>query len=142
MVKIAPFGSFEQIQSLALRHDVLRKPLGLEYNPDDLLAEESQIHIVFQEEHRVVGVLLLYTADNHTYKMRQVAVSPSVQKRGVGAALVAFAEKHLVSIGGNRIELHARWNAIPFYEKNNYITDGEVFEEVGIPHKFMYKDLV
>lgn len=141
MVSIAPFGSFLQIQSLAVRHEVLRKPLGLQFEPSDLASEHEQVHVVFHKEERVFGVLLLVFYKDQTYKMRQVAVLPEAQHTGVGAQMVQFAEEHVKSLGGNRIELHARWNAIPFYEKLQYTAEGETFEEVGIPHKWMFKNL-
>ena len=141
MVSVAPFGSFLQIQSLAVRHEVLRKPLGLQFEPNDLENENSQVHIVFHKGERVFGVLLLMHYKDHTYKMRQVAVLPEAQNAGVGAQMVQFSEEHVKSLGGSRVELHARWNAIPFYEKLQYIAEGETFEEVGIPHKWMFKNL-
>ena len=38
--------------------------------------------------------------------------------------------------------LHAREAAVPFYERLGYLSEGEPFDEVGLPHRAMRKRLV
>ncbi|MFN4080100.1 MAG: GNAT family N-acetyltransferase, partial [Saprospiraceae bacterium] len=75
------------------------------------------------------------------FKMRQVAVAPEAQGKGVGAKLVSASEQLARQLGARRIALHARETAVPFYLKLNYQIEGEPFEEVGIPHRYMVKEL-
>lgn len=135
------FGSKQQIASIALRDRILRQPLGLQYDPADLAAESDEVHIAALEGERVLGVLLLRTKDATTMKMRQVAVDADQQGKGIGKAMVLFAEAWCLENGYRRMELHARDTAIPFYLALGYSTQGEGFEEVGIPHHFMFRDL-
>jgi ribosomal protein S18 acetylase RimI-like enzyme len=73
--------------------------------------------------------------------MRQVAVASEAQRQGVGRAMVEFSETFARRLGFTRMVLHARENAIPFYERLGYCRIGERFEEVTIPHWEMVKEL-
>lgn len=139
---ILHFGSKQQLASIALRDRVLRQPLGLQYDPKDLAAEADEIHIAAIEGERVLGVLLFRKKDATTVKMRQVAVDAGQQGRGIGKAMVQFAENWCLDNGYRRIELHARDTAVPFYLAHGYRVEGDGFEEVGIPHHFMFRELI
>lgn len=138
---ILEFGSKQQIQSIGLRYEVLRKPLGLIYNPEDLKAEANEVHLGMLRGELVVAVLLLKKVGDNRVKMRQVAVASAEQGSGIGSALVDFCEKWCLQNGINEIELHARESAVPFYIRADYHISGDRFEEVGIPHFKMIKTL-
>ncbi|MDO8365894.1 MAG: GNAT family N-acetyltransferase [Saprospiraceae bacterium] len=136
------FGTPEYEESVALRYEVLRKPLGLEYSPEQLSTEWSDIHIAaFEPSGKMVGILLLTPLNEQEVKMRQVAVAPDQQGKGVGAALVAASEETAKSLNFKKITLHAREIAVPFYLRLGYQSLGDQFEEVGIPHFEMEKIL-
>lgn len=128
-------------QVIDLRQRVLRLPLGLDIHNDDLEAEMEQIIFVFEENDTVQGCVLLQHYDATAFKLRQMAVDPEVQQKGIGAQLVAAAEHFALQQGKQRILLHARAAAIPFYEKSGYQVSGDMFPEVGIPHYHMEKQL-
>ena len=71
--------------------------------------------------------------------MRQVAVLFKFQSEGVGKKMVEVFEQLSKSKGLNSIVLHARETAVSFYKKLGYTTEGDQFEEVGIPHWKMSK---
>ncbi|MEN9613383.1 MAG: hypothetical protein RLZZ628_4197 [Bacteroidota bacterium] len=136
------FGTPEHDESIRLRYDVLRRPLGLEYSAEALAAEYNEFHIGFYDDKSVLrGVLLLAPYSETVVKMRQVAVDANFQRQGIGNQLVAFSEVFAKSKGFTKIVLHARAVAVPFYEKLSYTIFGEPFEEVGIPHRAMEKKL-
>lgn len=135
----AEFGSRIQIQSIGLRYEVLRKPLGLQFDSPDLAAENEEIHITALDDQFVAGCMILKKTSEKMVKMRQVAVHPQAQSAGIGKAMVEFAENWCRKNGVNEIQLHARQTAVPFYLKQNYEIFGEPFNEVGIPHRAMKK---
>lgn len=137
------FATPEYDASVALRYEVLRKPLGLEYTPEQLAAEWSDIHLAaFDATGEMVGILLLTPQNEREVKMRQVAVAPDWQGKGIGAALVAVSEEKAQSLGFQIITLHARETAVPFYLRLGYKSVGNRFEEVGIPHFKMEKEII
>jgi len=135
------FGSKLQIASLALRDRVLRRPLGMLYDPADLTAEAGEWHLAVLDETTVCAVLLLKKGPEGTLKMRQVAVDFPWQGKGLGRMLVHYAERFALEQGYRKITLHAREQAVAFYTKLNYHKYGEPFEEVGLPHFAMVRDL-
>lgn len=136
------FATPEMDEALALRNKVLRIPLGLEFIPEDIASEWDSHHLVASLNTGViVGVLVLKPAKDKIVKMRQVAISPDIQKKGIGKKLVDFSEYFAKSLGYVKIELHARAEAVPFYENLNYLVKGEKFTEVGIDHFSMYKSI-
>lgn len=136
------FGTPEYDTAVRLRYEVLRRPLGLEYTPEQLAAEYSDIHLgAFDANGAITGCLILTPLAGHTIKMRQVAVDPAWQGRGVGTELVAASEQLSKRLGFTIMSLHAREIAVPFYLRLGYTIIGERFEEVGIPHFKMEKNL-
>lgn len=135
------FESSEYKRALEIRYEELRKPLGLEYNPETLKKEHNCIHIVALVNNQIVGTLILEPISKLVCKMKQVAVLSEWQKTGVGKNMVAFSEKLATKYGFEEIQLNARVVAVPFYTKLNFLTVGEEFLEVNIPHLAMYKKL-
>jgi predicted GNAT family N-acyltransferase len=126
---------------VALRRDILRKPLGLEFTEAQLAAEADDLHLAAFDDTDLVACLLLTDRGDGRVQMRQVAVREDRQGRGLGAALVAESEAEARRRGFATMILHAREAAVPFYLKLGYALAGEPFEEVGIPHRAMEKAL-
>lgn len=127
-------------KSVDLRDRVLRRPLGLSFSVDSLDREDRDIHCAATDSSgRVLGCLVLSKADGSTFRMRQVAVEPAMQSSGIGTSLVAFSEEICRFQQMNRILLHAREEAIPFYLRLGYRTVGPPFYEVSLPHMRMEK---
>jgi predicted GNAT family N-acyltransferase len=135
------FGSHEQTESIQLRYETLREPLGLQYDKNDLAKEKEDFHIAAILGNKLVGILLLKPIDENIVKMRQVAVDKLWQGKTIGKSMVRFSEDFAREKGFEKIELHARETAIPFYLSLEYLLEGESFLEVGIPHKRMSKML-
>lgn len=143
MISTILFGSPEYDEAVALRYEILRRPLGLDYTPEQLAEEWNQAHIAaFDPEGRIIGYLNLTPYTDGQVKMRQVAVAAAEQGRGVGKAMVAFSEEQARDHGFEKLVLHARDSAVPFYLKLGYQVEGDQFEEVTIPHYKMYKNLM
>lgn len=141
LVQIVPWGSPRYIQSLGLRFEVLRRPLGLVFDPATFLDEVNDIHLIAHYKDWVLGCMMLSRVEEGV-KMRQVAVGHSEQRLGVGSEMIRFAEQHAKEMGCKAIVLHARDSAVPFYLKHNYELVGDGFLEVGIPHHAMRKSFV
>lgn len=133
------YGGPEQLDSISLRRDVLRTPLGLDFTPEELDEEIHQYHMACMENGHIAGILLLKEVKEGVLKMRQVAVQPSLQGKGIGRQLVSFSEQWAIENGYHAIELNARKAAVNFYLGQGYTIEGGEFQEVGIPHLRMYK---
>ncbi len=141
-IVIVEYGTELYAKTVALREKVLREPLGMKFDKEFLSQDTDNIHIAAIEQGNVLGTLLLKPLDNKTVKMRQVAVDPALQRSGVGTAMVKFSEQIASSRGFERIVLHARKYAIPFYKRLDYEVVGDEFLEIGIPHYKMQKRII
>jgi predicted GNAT family N-acyltransferase len=127
--------------AVALRRDVLRKPLGLEFSEAQLAGEAGDFHLAALDGTELVGCLLLSDRGAGRIQMRQVAVREDRQGQGLGAAMVRESEAEARRRGFTTMVLHARETAVPFYLKLGYAVVGEPFVEVTIPHRSMEKHL-
>lgn len=127
--------------SINLRDKILREPLGLRFNVDELSKEDKDYHLGILHEGNLIACLVLTPKSKSVIKMRQVAVLESFQGQGIGRILVEYSESFSKAKGYKKIELNARENAIPFYKKLAYSTEGDFFEEVTIVHQKMNKNL-
>ena len=140
-VKIMDHGSEAYRQMIKLRDDILRRPLGLHFTEEELEKEKHNLHIAAFEDDTMLGCCMLVEEDPQTVRLRQMAVINDLQGKGIGRALMQFAENLARDRGYKKITMHARKNATGFYEKMGYRKFGNEFEEITIPHYVMEKDL-
>jgi len=141
-LKLIDYGSPEYQQMIQLRNDILRKPLGLVFEKDELEKEADDILIGAFEDDRLLGCCMLIETEPGTVRLRQMAVPKNLQGKGVGRALMQFAENIARDRGYRRITMHARKTATGFYEKLGYAVSGGEFLEVTLPHVVMEKKLI
>lgn len=134
-------GTKEYQQLLDLRYAILREPLGLGYKEEELQKEKNYIHIAAFEEDELLGGCMLIDVGNNTLQLRQMAVKDNLQRKGIGASIICFAENLSKDKGYKKIMMHARDSAIGFYEKFGYVSKGEPFIKVNVPHHIMEKIL-
>lgn len=136
------FGSPDFDLAADLRQRVLRTPLGLSFLPDQFAEEWAQWHFAaYSYNYELMGCLTLVPKNSAEIKMRQVAIEPSLQGQGIGSALIKYSELVARKAFYASMVLHARDTAVPFYQKLGYEIEGDLFEEVGIPHYAMRKQL-
>jgi predicted GNAT family N-acyltransferase len=136
------YGAKEYDEALALRSEVLRAPLGLELGREELDEENDSLHLISWRDNAIAACLVLKPQSQKQLKMRQLAVREDCRRQGVGRALVSYAESFAKDHGYEEIVLHARETALGFYEKMGYLTEGDRFNEVTLPHFRMRKKLL
>ena len=141
-LKIIDHGSKEYQKMVDLRFDILRKPLGLKFAPEELEREKEDILIGAFDDDKILACCLITKVDPLTCKLRQMAVLNSQQGKGIGFTMMNFAENVARDRGYKTMTMHARKTAIGFYEKLGYKTSGSEFMEVTIPHFVMQKNLI
>ena len=140
-LKIIDHGSIEYRQMVKLRDDILRKPLGLGFDTLELDNEKENMLIGAFEDEDMLGCCMLVEENPQTVRLRQMAVLNDLQGKGIGRALMNFAENLARDRGYKIMSMHARKNAVGFYEKMGYKVAGNEFTEITIPHYVMEKKL-
>jgi len=140
-IKQIDHGTKEYRQMVALRDEILRKPLGLSLIKEELEKEKNDILIGAFEEDKMLGCCLLTRVNDNSVRLRQMAVQNNLQGKGIGASMLNFAENIARDAGYKNIVMHARKTALHFYEKLGYKITSDEFEEITIPHYLMEKKL-
>ncbi len=134
-------GSGEYEQMVALRHQLLRKPLGLHFTAEELANEKNNILLAYTDEGIMEACSMLVKIDPQIVRLRQLAVLSGLQGKGIGRAMVQFAENLARDNRYQKIIMHARQDSIHFFEKLGYEVESEPFIELTIPHVVMGKEL-
>jgi predicted GNAT family N-acyltransferase len=95
------------------------------------------IHALAFEGSRAVGTGRLLP-DGHIGRM---AVLKEFRGKGAGGALLAKLMEAAKSRGDREVVLSAQVHAVPFYQAYGFELFGEVYEDAGIPHRDMRRDL-
>ena len=134
-------GTPEYLKMVNLRDVVLRRPLGLTFDHDELIAEKDDILIACMDDNEILGCCILEEVNNLTIRLRQMAVPDNLHNRGIGSSIINFAENMARDKGYKLMTMHARDSAIGFYEKFGFQIKGSQFKEVNLPHHVMEKNL-
>ena len=140
--------SISSIQTFEIRHPVLRAGQPFESCKFIGDEEEETLHFGAYDEGSLIGVLSCYINNGthfhqgKNYQIRGVAVVEKLQQKGIGKALMIYAEQVLKTKTCNHIWLNARVTAKSFYKKLDYLEIGTVFEVPIIgTHQCFYKKL-
>lgn len=128
-------------EELELRFRVLREPLGQRREDVPFPFERESLHLIAEDGEALAGCVLFHPESLTQGRLFQMAVAPNLQRLGLGRRLVERLEGELRERGFTTVTLHARVPVVGFYQKLGYAVEGEVYEEVGIPHQNMRKDL-
>lgn len=140
-IRLFTTDSPEYKEMVDLRLNVLLRPIGVPASYISPQKEQADFLVGAFEEGKLIGCCVLTPHNSELLQLRQMAVQTGYQGKGVGAAILNFAEKTARERGFRRLTMHARDVVIPFYEKSGYAIVSEQFTEVGIEHHRMEKEL-
>lgn len=127
---------------VALRQEVLRKPLGLTLSTADLAQDINQRHFGIWEDHGLaVACAVVVPLSEKSWKVRQMAVAAPLRNQGLGRLVMERLTEDAHLAGARELVLHAREDAVPFYLRLGFRALGDPFQEVGLTHFLMKKEL-
>lgn len=103
--------------------------------------DDAALHFIAYDEKPVGAARVRFPEHVGRAKIERVSVIPEYRGNGVGKEIMAAIDTHLRDLGVDEIYLDAQSFVKNFYEKLGYTQEGEEFEEVGIPHVVMTKNL-
>ncbi|SNT72962.1 GNAT family N-acetyltransferase [Paracoccus seriniphilus] len=135
----------EETTDLQICRDLRRQVFIIEQKVPE--AEEwdgldgEAIHLLAWQDDRAVGTARILEKGD-TGKIGRVCVLQEARGTGVGAALIRAAMDVLRARPGmRRALLGAQTHAIGFYEKLGFVAHGPIYDDAGIPHRDMTRDL-
>ena len=105
-LKIIDHGTKEYQKMIKLRDDILRKPLGITFDPNELEEEKNNLMIGAFEDGNILGCAMLVEENSDVVKLRQMAVLNALQGKGIGrvAAKIPFDRQRRHTLGKRSIE--------------------------------------
>jgi predicted GNAT family N-acyltransferase len=132
----------ELAAALALRIEVFCGEQGVTFDGDRDGLDDEALHLVaIDDDGDVIGTCRLLIEPGGTARFARLCVRRSARGTGVGAALLAAAEREARAAGARRIGMHAQTGALSLYLRAGFRPYGERFDEEGIEHVGMEKDL-
>ena len=124
------------------RWEMLRKPIGMsKQTVKDDLEKESYHLMVVNKKDKVIGSGRLHFNNKKEGQIRYMAVSDSIQRKGLGTSIVLELEIMAKEKGAQEMVLNARENAINFYLSLGYKEIEPYQSDTDIPHTTMSKEL-
>jgi predicted GNAT family N-acyltransferase len=127
-------------QALALRERVFCGEQGVELAAERDGLDDQALHVVSVRDGRVLGTCRVLVSDG-IGRLGRMAVEPDARGRGIGAELLAEAERAARAAGADRMRLHAQIAARSLYSRAGYEQVGDAFVEEGIDHVTMERAL-
>jgi predicted GNAT family N-acyltransferase len=120
-----------------VRQEVFIKEQGV---PPELEIDEfdaSADHALFFQDTQCIGTGRLVNLGDYQAQIGRMAVLAQFRGLGIGKRIL----ETLIALASSReakaIILHSQVNAISFYEKLGFTTQGPIYIEAGIPHRNM-----
>lgn len=128
-------------QCLEIRKEVFveEQNVPLEMEVDEY--EKESVNILLTIDDRPIGTVRYREIEAGLIKIERMAVREIARGLHLGQALMNFVHIHAQDKGYTRAKLGAQVHAIKFYEKLGYHVASEEFDDAGIPHKYMEKEL-
>ena len=129
---------FEKIREI--RNSVFRDELGLSENDifdadDDFLEQ-----FIILDGQKIVGTFRLRPVDD-SYKIERMGILNQYRSKGFGKSSLIEIKSLSKKSGKNQIILDSIYDVKGFYAKSGFVTIGNVYCKVGIPHIKMICDL-
>lgn len=132
--------SVEWKVAVRLREKILREPLGTSFTELELEEEKYHFQIAGFIDDAIIATAVL-VPDGEEMKMQRVVVTENLRSMNIGSEMMTYCEKFALDKNFTVMYCHARDTAVNFYIKNAYIGIGDYFDEDGIPHLKMRKNI-
>lgn len=136
VIRIADWAEEKELLSSVRRQVFIieqQVPDELEWDEFD----ETATHIVASIDGKIIGTARLKTDG----QIGRMAVLKPYRNQGIGSRLLQLVLTTAQGKQYPKVYLHAQVEAIPFYEKHGFTSEGDIFYEADIPHRGMFKIL-
>lgn len=103
--------------------------------------DPNATHLLAYLNGQAVGTARIREIDQDIVKIERLAVLPDYRKQGVGKQLMRSALSTIAQRGKSLVIVHAQAYISQLYQKLGFAIVGEQFNEAGIPHIKMTKQL-
>lgn len=103
--------------------------------------DREALHIVVRDGGRVIGSARVQFLADSRAKLERMAVLNRYRRKGIGREMLLFLDAVWEDRQVQQVVIHAQLAVVPFYESCGFDPVGVPFEEAGIKHIKMRKQL-
>lgn len=107
---------------------------------DDADLAAVQVFCLNQEQTDALATCRLFQA-NGRWLLGRVAVAKAARRQHLGSQMLAAVHSFLAKRGVSALYCHAQMPVVPFYQQLGYQISGQPFDEGGVMHVMMRKNL-
>ncbi|WP_369601849.1 GNAT family N-acetyltransferase [Hahella sp. SMD15-11] len=133
-IRILAWDSPEQQVLRHIRETVFIREQGV---PESLEWDEHDpraLHFLYYSEHGEPVACARLVPEESQARIGRMAVLPDHRRRGIARSLLRYVLNYARSEPFQRAVLSAQTQVADFYASEGFVTEGEVYEEAGIPH--------
>jgi len=134
-------GEADREAALSVRREVFIDEQGVPEGIEMDGRDDEAVHFVATDDGDPVGAARLREVEPGVGKVERVAVVADRRGEGLGRDLMRRLESTAANRGIDALVMHAQTHVEAFYERLGYETTSDVFEEAGIDHVEMEKEL-
>jgi len=111
---------------------------------EDLVFDEydrEALHVVVKDGERVIGSARVQFLVNNQAKLERMAVLNRYRRKGIGRKMLLFLDTVLRDKQVKQVIIHAQHDVAPFYKSCGFDQVGLPFQEAGIKHIEMHRQL-
>lgn len=123
-----------------IRQSVFVEEQGFENEFDEI--DKSAHHVVLYVDDMAVGCGRTYFSKHDSlWHLGRLAILKAYRHFGYGAIIISHLEDYAKSAGATMMYLSAQQHAIPFYQRQGYMTFGDCYLDEHVLHQDMRKEL-
>ncbi|SMB89229.1 Predicted N-acyltransferase, GNAT family [Pasteurella testudinis DSM 23072] len=131
------------LDGLQIRKTVFVEEQGFSMSIEiDELEAQCEYLTLYSAAGEPLATARMYRYADNIHKLQRIAVLKSQRGNKLGERLLAEMEQRAKAQGSEKTILGAQDTAIAFYQKCGYQVYGDGYDEEGVPHHNMHKDLV
>lgn len=115
-------------------------PLELEADEYDAAGSDCTHFMIF-DDGRLIGTYRIICEKKGEAHFQRFCILKDFRGEGYGRAALREAEKYCFEKGYSKITLNAQCYAIGFYERSGFAVVSGIFDDAGIPHTAMEKNI-
>lgn len=134
-------GDVELQESFEVRRQVFVREQGIS---EDLVFDghdSKALNIVVRDGKRVIGSARVQFLNNNQAKLERMAILEHYRRKGIGKELLLFLDTIWKDKHVQQVIIHAQLEVVPFYKLCGFYELGSSFQEAGIKHIEMYKQV-
>lgn len=129
------------LKVMVVRGIVFIEEQGVDWEGEIDRYEDESLHVLGEVDGQPVATGRLRVLPDGWHKLERIAVRPAWRGRGLAKGMVEFLLAEAAKQGARRLKMHAQVYLEDFYGEFGFRREGDVFDECGIDHILMTREM-